>query len=57
MGEQGFILRSFHQFTYKSPEMPVVMGTMKKSEWTGGASSGIQRRDTGGLGGRVIRRG
>ena len=45
------------QFTYKTPEMPVVMGTMRKSEWTGGASSGIQRRDTGGLGGRVIRRG
>ena len=45
------------QFTYKTPEMPVVMGTMKKGELTGGASSGIQRRDTGGLGGRVIRRG
>ena len=44
------------QFTYKSPSMPVVMRTMKKGEWVGGSTSGIQRSSQSGVGGRVINR-
>ena len=49
------LAHALDQFSYKSPDFPVVMGTMKKGEWTGGATSGIQRESKG-LGGRVIRR-
>ena len=50
------LAHALDQFSYKSPDYPVVMGTMKKSEWTGGVTSGIQRGTNKGLGGRVIRR-
>ena len=50
------LAHALDQFSYKSPDYPVVMGTMNKSEWTGGVTSGIQRGTNKGLGGRVIRR-
>ena len=43
------------QFTYKTPDTPVIMKTMKNGEWTGGRVSRPQRSG-GSLGGRVIRR-
>ena len=43
------------QFTYKTPETPVIMKTMKNGEWTGGRVSRPQRSG-GSLGGKVIRR-
>lgn len=52
------LAHALDQFTHRTPDYPVVMGTMKKSEWTGGATrTGVHRSDTTGLGGRVIRRG
>ncbi len=50
------LAHAIDQFTYKSPNFPVVMGTMKKGEWTGGATSAPQREKSSSLGGRVIRR-
>ena len=42
------------QFTYKTPDMPVVMKTMSGGEWMGGKTK-IRRGHTG-TGGRVINR-
>ena len=44
------------QFTYKTPDIPVVMRTMKNGEWTGGKAARPQRSGSSSLGGRVIRR-
>ena len=37
------LAHALDQFSYKSPDYPVVMGTMKKSESTRGVTRGIQR--------------
>ena len=42
------------QFTYRTPDMPVVMKTMSGGEWMGGASK--IRRGHSGTGGKVINR-
>jgi len=43
------------QFTYKTPEMPVVMKSMKGGQWLGGSTQGLNRERSG-IGGRVINR-
>ena len=45
------------QFTYQTPDMPVVMRTMNNGEWTGGSATRAPNRSGSSLGGRVIRRG
>jgi len=44
------------QFTYRTPDMPVVMKTMTGGEWMGGATRGLPRERSG-VGGKVINRG
>jgi len=43
------------QFTYRTPDMPVVMKTMKGGEWMGGSTRGLPRQKSG-VGGKVINR-
>ena len=49
------LAHALDQFTYKSPDVPVVMSTMKPGEWIGGAR-GLSRKKKSGIGGGVIRR-
>jgi hypothetical protein len=44
------------QFTYRTPDMPVVMKTMSGGEWMGGTKQGLPRDRTTSIGGRVINR-
>ena len=44
------------QFTYRTPDMPVIMKTMGSGEWMGGATKGLVRPKSG-VGGKVINRG
>ena len=43
------------QFTYKTPDMPVIMKTMTGGEWIGGSTTGLNRERSG-IGGKVINR-
>ena len=43
------------QFTYRTPDMPVVMKTLKGGEWMGGATKGLPRQKSG-MAGKVINR-
>ena len=43
------------QFTYRIPDMPVVMKTMTGGEWMGGATKGLPRQKSG-MAGKVINR-
>jgi len=44
------------QFTYRTPDMPVVMKTMTGGQWMGGSKKGLPRDRTSAIGGKVINR-
>ena len=48
------LAHAIDQFTYKTPDMPVIMKTMTGGAWLGGKTK--IRRDHSGVGGRVINR-
>jgi len=50
------LAHAIDQFTYKTPDMPVIMTTMKGGEWMGGSTRTINRQRGGSVGGRVINR-
>ena len=43
------------QFTYRTPDMPVIMKSMKGGDWMGGEMK-MQRQSNSGIGGKVIDR-
>ena len=44
------------QFTYRTPDMPVIMKTMKGGDWMGGEIQMQRKGAHKGLGGKVIDR-
>jgi hypothetical protein len=49
------LAHALDQFTHKTPDVPVIMATMKRGEWIGGGKS-VSRANISGVGGGVIRR-
>jgi hypothetical protein len=49
------LAHAIDQFTYKIPDMPVVMKTMTGGQWLGGKAK-INRPSNTGVGGRVMER-
>jgi hypothetical protein len=48
------LAHAIDQFTYRTPDMPVVMKTLKAGQWLGG-NKGLPTLGSG-IGGRVIRK-